>query len=1284
MSRKNREPMESPPTGVAPQEQPASERAGENSGAPIVGIGASAGGLDAISELLEELPPAPGLALVVVQHLQPTHSSDLAAILGRKTSMPVVQVEQGMAVEPDHVYVIPPNVQMRMSGDVFALSPRPSGATPSLTVDMFLTSLAEQHGNRAIGVILSGSASDGTKGLAAIKAEDGITFVQDPESAAHKGMPESAIAAGVADAVLPIKEIARELVRLAEHPYIRRDEPSDAEGPPPLSKDDESALAEILARVRQSTGLDLSHYKRPTLLRRIGRRMAMKRAASMADYASLIGSEPEEAAELVADVLVRVTSFFRDPEVFEALKAEAFPSIVQSKSGDTAVRIWVPGCATGQEAYSIAMVLLEYLEASGSSAQVQIFASDLRENDLAFARRGVFPFEIAAEVTDERLARFFTQVEDGYQVNKTIRETCVFARHDVTKDPPFARLDLVSCRNLLIYLDGTLQRRLLGILHYALVPDGILMLGNSESAGAAPGLFRRTKGKGILVRLPGESHPLTFGDYSRDATRFRAEPPADASVKAERDREWSDAQRQLDAMLLDKYAPAALLVDENLKIRQIRGDAGKYLELRAGEATLDLAGMVSVGFASAVTSAIGEARDTGRPAHREAVSPQAGGGHIAVEILVIPVVTADLPLSYAVLFNEGAVVSRAGGEPGTEPTETQYLRQELEAASERLRILREGRDAAHESLQAANEEIQSSNEELQSMNEELETAKEELQSTNEELTTLNDELQARNVELAQRNDDLNNLLVSASIAMLVLDAELNIRRFTAQAAQTFNLIPGDIGRRITDIRWRLVVDDVGELLDSVVSSGQPLEREVVDDSGCWYRMTVKPYVTGRGGVAGAVVTLLDIDSLRRSQIALERAGALSEAVNRVSAALEPVDGTPSATCDALGVIGEVLGAGRTQLVSWQADAWTLTAESSPDGHSEQPRALSPLEAEQLGLSVDIQTERTPIEEPSTDGSRRLTIPLSSSGGTFLGVMRVELDDERPRLDAAERDFSSRAAAIIAIFLERERSAEVLDSLVGERTVALEEALRRLETANHVKNMFLANMSHELRTPLNSIIGFSTVLLQGMAGDLNDEQRRQLEMVQSSGKHLLAIVSDLLDIEKITAGAMPVTVAEFRLADVVRTVGELERPVAESKGIELRMPAEHSDIVLVSDELKTRQILLNLVSNAVKFTKAGHVNVSASATEDMCFIVVQDTGRGMAPEQLEQAFEEFQQMDYDPDRLKDGAGLGLSIAARLAHLLGGELTAESTLGVGSTFTVALALRVRPTDSSVAAV
>lgn len=1152
--------------------------------------------------------------------------------------MPVVQVTSDMPAEVDHVYVIPPNTLMRMSGTRFVLDPRPPGAQPSLTVDIFLKSLAEEYGSRAIGVVLSGTASDGTLGLRAIKAQGGIALVQEPETAEYTGMPESAIAAGVADIVASPQRLAHEIVHLASHPYVREEHEIPAPGQSKtLSEGDDGLFKDIVSRVRDSGGLDLTHYKQPTIIRRIERRMAMNRLAGMAEYIELLDRDPEELPRLQEDVLVRVTSFFRDPLMFEALKTEFAPAIIERHRGDSApIRVWVPGCATGEEPYSIAIVLLESLRAAGVDCSIQVFASDLREQDLEFARRGIFPLQIEGDVSEERLARYFVQVEGGYRISKVVRQACVFARHDVTSDPPFARMDMISCRNLLIYLDTELQSELLRYYHYSLVPGGALMLGSAEGVSAAAALFEQTPSAGIFIRAQVETPTLRFGRPARASSRSKHDATPDA-FEEERSQEWGNAQRQLDDMLLDRYSPAAVLIDDHFRITQIRGDAGEYLHLSPGEATLDLGSMVTPGFAAAIRAAIDEVQATQKPARREAVRFQTGGAHIAVEIVALPVVVSGRPSSYAILFNESDAVSRRETKPGDVPAEITYLRQELEAAQERLRIIRYGRDTSMEELRAANEEIQSRNEELQSMNEELETAKEELQSTNEELATLNSELHARNDDLSRHVDDLDNLLSSASIPIILLDAEFRIRRFTAQAASVVGLTTSDVGRPISHIRSQLIRDGLEDEMREVVTSGEAYEEELTDGSGCWHQMSVRPFRSTSGEITGTVVTLSDIDARTRMRLEAERIVRFREAAIAVAATLSTTD-SPGAMQQALSSVANVYGA-------------------------------SGFELEEADVLEGVGHE--PVQEVSDNGMLiRLSLPLYGATGAPIGAVRLDFDERRAPLDGPEQDFGSRVAEIIARGLEHTRQVEILEGLVRDRTVSLESTLLHLELALHTRDDFLARMSHELRTPLNSIIGFSSMLLKDMAGELNEEQKRQIGMVLDSGEHLLALISGLLDMEKMIAGAMPVTITRFSLTETVEAAVNSLQPLTEVKGLDVDTSSLTPALTLMSDELKVRQILLNLLSNAVKFTDEGTITVDAHTSAGTLELTIADTGCGMTPEQIDQAFREFEQVDRGPERLKDGTGLGLSIAVRLARLLGGGLTAMSTPGVGSTFTLAL--------------
>lgn len=1252
---------------------------------PVVGVGASAGGLEAFARLLAELPANTGLAFVLVQHLEPTHESNLAEILQRRTKMPVAQVTDGMPMESDHVYVIPPDAQMRVSAGSFVLSPRPAGPTPSMAIDVFLESIAQEYRNRAIGVILSGAASDGTRGMAAIRGENGIGLVQDPSTAEYPSMPQSAINAGAADLVLGIADLAREIMRLSAHPYVR----SESEAPARLetgSAPDAGDVTPILERLHEIYGLDLTHYKRPTMARRVERRMVMHHVDTAPDYLALIDADPDEAALLLRDVLVRVTSFFRDPEVFAALPTEVFPQIVGDGSDGRPVRVWVPGCATGQEAYSIVIELIEYLESVGSSRAIQVFASDLREDDLVIARRGVYPHEIESEMSPERLARFFNRVGHTYEVRKAVRDACVFARHDMTTDPPFARLDLVSCRNVLIYMDAVLQRRMLALFHYSLLTSGMLLLGTSEGIAAGAQLFSRGEGKGIFRRVPADSTLPALRIVGTGRSFFGASAVR-AGIDKQADVLAADSLTLLDDVLISRYSPATIVVDDELRILQLRGNAGDYLRPRPGTASLDLRSMASEGLCAVVESAVEEVTRTLAQARRPAVQLKTGSGTVVRDVVVIPLELESVHSMFAVLLEDRSADDADGGAV-LEGSEVDYLKQELKAALDKLQAHDSRRDAATEELRAANEEIQSSNEELQSVNEELETAKEELQSTNEELTTLNDELQTRNRALSANIDDLNNLLGSVRIPIVMLDTELRVRRYTDEAAGIFHLIPGDLGRPVTDIRLSLRMPDFDITVRKVLDTGSLFETEVADEDGVWYHLAIQPYRTADGAITGVVISLADIDALRKYQSELKTLWSYSEAINRVNLAYQ----TPMDPADAAEAVlvesAKALGADAAVWLVHEAGVWHLHAQTPSDtGGDVDPVDFTVKQADSLGLrayadgEVVVETREGRSSDETSSGGRtgsRLTLPVRSPEGDLVGAVQFGFLSAPRVFSRFDLDFCSKlSAALTAIFDLASRDLRAA-KLVEERTAALTDAMTRLEMASHVKDIFLANMSHELRTPLNSIIGFSGVLLGGLAGGLEPEQRQQVEMIKKSGDRLLAIITDLLDLEKIEAGAMPLEPSDFVAADAVCEVVALFEPLAHQKGLELVCRPPSRRVTLHTDEQKVRAVLVNLVSNAIKFTESGQVIVETTTTRTTITFRVVDTGCGMSAEQAGHAFDEFQQFAQGDRTKPGGTGLGLTIARRLAVMLGGTLEAESAPGRGSVFSATIRRRI---DASV---
>ena len=851
---------------------------------PIVGVGASAGGLDAFTQLLKHLPADSGMAFVLIQHLDPTHASFLRDALAKATPMTVSEATDGTAVEPNHVYVIPPDADIAINRGRLTLASRAlEGRRSHLSVDGFLRSLAADRGSHAIGVVLSGNASDGTEGLRAIKAENGITFAQDPESARYGEMPRNAVNAGVVDAALAIPDLARELVRLSRHPFV-----AAAEGPPAAG--DADVRDQILMVVRNATGVDFSEYKLATVERRLARRMALRRAQDLQAYLAIVQGDPEEAHALYEDILIHVTSFFRDPAVFEALSSQILPAILKAKPDGAPVRVWVAGCSTGEEVYSIAIALLELLD--GSSRSIQIFGSDLSEPIIAKARAGLYSDASLRDVSDERRRRYFVKADRGYRINKTVRDLCVFVQHDLARDPPFSKLDLVSCRNVLIYFDQALQKRIIPSLHYALNPTGHLLLGHTESISGFAQLFSVVdKVNKIFART---ALPSTL----RFAPRFdprRVERPAAEPDPRTQVRGRVDIAKHLDRVLLARYAPPGVLINERMEILQFRGQTGSFLQPAPGDPQSDLIKMARPGLISALRTTVAQAKKDMAPVRRNGVEVDQDGLTRICNLVVLPF-TGDPDMHeplYVVLFEEAVPPDREGSDltaatagkkraPET-PEENRRLprlEHELVATKEYLQSLIEEHGRTNDDLGSANEELVSGNEELQSMNEELETAKEELQSTNEELTTVNDELQNRNQEVTQVNSDLLNLLATVDIPIIILDRERRIRRFTPKARSILNVVQADLGRPLDDIKVNVDVPDLDRQVADVIDTMAMAESEVQDRNGRWYRMQIRAYKTTDDKIDGAILSLVDIDALKHVVAESQQARGEAERANQ--------------------------------------------------------------------------------------------------------------------------------------------------------------------------------------------------------------------------------------------------------------------------------------------------------------------------------------------------------------------------------------------------------------------
>jgi two-component system, chemotaxis family, CheB/CheR fusion protein len=895
---------------------------------PIVGVGASAGGLEAFSELLENLPADANLGVVLIQHLPPKQVSILPELLARKTSLPVLSAHDDQLVEPNHVYVLPAGKDMVLFHGRLNLMDRTTAGGLHLPIDYFLRSLAEDQGSRAIGVVLSGAASDGAQGLLAVKAMGGITFAQDPQTARSDGMPRSAIEAGCVDMVLSPAAIAAELTRLGAHPYLHGSvEPKASE-----SVDDGSLYAKMFVMLRSVFGVDFSDYKMATIQRRVARRMALYKLVDLAEYVDYLRTHPAEIEELYQDILIMVTEFFRDAGSFAALRGDVLPRMLDAKPPGAPVRVWVPGCASGEEAYSIAIELARYLGERADARSVKIFATDINERDVARARRGVYSASRLKDVPADYLATYFDVVEGGYEIKRSIREMCIIARHDVTREAPFSQLDLVSCRNLLIYMAPALQERVVAMFHYALRPEGLLLLGPSESVGSSRDLFATVDARHkIFARREGPARlPAEFAYPRGHARGSLAGPPVGATQRTSE----FDPFKQADLLVASEHTPPGVIIDGSFRIVQFRGRTGRYLQNLPGAPSTDIVAMAKEGLAVDLRGAIEEARGGGRTV-RERVRFRDGEKFAVVDLIVEPLKSPHGEAYFLVLFRAGS--DRPKSRRRTRETESPQgqvlmLSDELQATREHLRALVLENDLALEDLRVANEEVQSGNEELQSINEELETAKEELQSTNEELRTVNDELESRNRELSRSNQDLSSLLGGVQLPIIMVDRELRLRRATPAAERVITMVGSDIGRPITDFNMRLQMDDLAATLREVIDNVTTVERQVADDEGHWYSLRVRPYQTRDNHVDGAIVTLVDIDELHRSLDRVADFSRLSEGLSKMAdalrSALEPSESFPVA----LAAAAAAMGAASASFVERDGGCWLVRYAVGLDEH----------------------------------------------------------------------------------------------------------------------------------------------------------------------------------------------------------------------------------------------------------------------------------------------------------------------------------------------------------------
>ncbi|HEY0877492.1 MAG TPA: CheR family methyltransferase [Zeimonas sp.] len=1202
----------------------------------VVGLGASAGGLAPLQSFFERMPAEPDAAFVVVVHLSPTHLSSLPSLLQAKTSMPVVAVDRAMPIEKNRVYVIAPNRLLTMNDDFLQSSELPK-QDRGLAIDRFFRSLAAAHGNRAVAIVLSSASSDGAIGVRAIREHGGLCIAQQPDDAEFDGMPRATIASGCADWVLPVAEIpARvgELVRTTREirlPPIADDAEEPAILDPEAARLAEATLREILLLLRARTGHDFRRYKRATLLRRLERRLQVHGVPTLPAYLQLLQRDTDEAHSLLKDLLIGVTNFFRNPEAFDALMHEAIPKMFE-QAGDVGVRAWVAGCSSGEEAYSVAMLLCEHASTLPYTPRIQVFATDIDEVAIEIARVGQYPAAIEADVPAARLRRFFDRNDgDHYRIRKEVREKVMFAPHNLLRDPPFSRLDLVCCRNLLIYLDREVHSSVLEGFHFALRPGGFLFLGSSESVDTAPDLFTIVDKKYRIFRstaVARAQRPLP----RFDATPVPARPLAALDAGAPpRQRSAGDLHRRLSA----KYA-ASILVDADGDVLDVSNEASRYLRVGVGELSRQLVNLVLPELRAELRAAVFHSLGEGRAVRSRSVRVERGGGSYRVGMTARPVDDNDSGARMLlVLFEEVEDEDqRAVADGSDENPVVAQLEEELRRTRDQLQTTIEQSDTSTEELKASNEELQAINEELRAATEELETSKEELQSINEELLTVNAELKTKIEEKGKINDDLQNLISATDIATVFVDRAMTVKRFTPSATRLFNLIPGDVGRSLLDIRHRLHYDSLASDAADAFQSLRVIEREVDSEDGRWYLARVMPYRTLEDRIDGAVLSFVDITVRRRAEEDVRR---LAESTRDFAIITTDIEG---------------------RVNTWNVGAERVFGYSAAEMRGVSLSRVFPSSDVDRGVFDDEM--RTAREEGRASDERWLV----RKDGTPIFCSGILA----PLYEGTELCGYGKIARDITVTKKAETDRE---TLLQRESAARAEA----QSASEMKDEFLAVMSHELKNPLNLIQLNAELLARLPEARRIPAVARAAATIRQSVLGQAQIIDDLLDLSRINTGKLRLQLREFDVCDTLRGIVSAMSHEAAAKRIALTLEAPDEPLPIEADPIRVEQIAWNLLSNALKFSSGGdRVEVRVTGDDTGVSLEVRDTGIGIEADMLARIFELFVQVEPASTRRQGGLGVGLAVVRHLVDAHGGRIEAYSEgVGKGSVFTVWLPRR-----------
>ena len=1169
----------------------------------IVGIGASAGGLEALEQFFRSAPTDRDLSYIVVQHLSPDFDSLMDQLLARETSLPIHLIEDGMRVEPNAVYLLPPKKEVILSDGHLLLAERSSVRELSFPIDNFFRSLAQDVGPRAIAVVLSGTGSDGSRGIRDVNESGGFVLVQSETTAKFDGMPRSACNTGIVDLILPAEEMAEAILSYADSPLVAS-RLVDHDGEPRV----DGPTYAILNQLKKQYDIDFNHYKTSTISRRVERRIMLSGAEDTTAYAKRLREDSTELDQLYRDLLIGVTGFFRDREVFERLELDVIPSLMEKLEHDQEFRAWVVATATGEEAYSLAILLNEASEALGRRDRVKIFASDVHSESLEHASRGVYQHEALAGLTLEHRDRYFEEKIDGFHASPELRKMVVFVHHNVITNAPFTNLDLITCRNVFIYFTNTTQQKVLSLFHFGLKTGGALCLGSSETPGELSHEFEAIDERCRIYRK--------HRDVSLPASMrmsFSPTPAPLAPVAAVPEFKHAVAPRDLLSAydtLLEKFMPASFLLSASKELLHTFGDASQFLQVQRGRPSKAFFDLVKPSLRTAVSAALRRATDEQAAATHVTIPGENGAPDQAIRITVDQLAPSDPRTLVMIELDDRPVVPR----PTVEINVDEVSSTEYEALERELGRTKDSLQSTVEEAQTTNEELQAANEQLTASNEELQSTNEELHSVNEELYTVNAEHQRKIDELIQLTDDMDNLLNSTNIHTIFLDRKLNIRRFTPGIGDTFNLIPQDVGRRLDAFTHNVKHDNLVEEVQRVVETRTAVEHEVQDKKNNWYLLRNLPYVT-RGQVDGAVITLIDITSLKQAESKLAE---LSEIVEHSDDAIfrQDVDGT---------------------IRTWNRGAERLFGLKAPKvlgGHVEmlglECRDLEftqMLEIVASGQSLDHVEARRQKENGQVADIALSISPIRDTQGGVIGASTIGRD------------------------VTKQKQAEA----------KVREEVRR-------RDEFLAMLSHELRNPLAAVLNATDLL--GEARQDPDSTDEAINVIEHNVHHVARILDDLLDVSRITNDKIKLHREIFDLSSLMVDVVECVQHRIDAKYQELHVHQPEEPLYVDGDIGRLQQMQVNLLVNASKYTgERGRIDFRIEQDGDDALITVEDDGVGIPSELLDRIFEPFVQAEQTIDRAQGGMGLGLTLVSKVADAHGGTVAVASDGAThGSTFSI----------------